>query len=129
MTTYARVVDQALERARQVKPDGAIEPALTTAHFQEELEALVQARKNLHDPEKQTTYAAIETAVRNKFYKCLVSLLGSWLPFCANAEVSHLLRSMIVVSVISGIYSILFWLLRITVWLGATTGDGACLQR
>ena len=59
-----------LARARDVKPNGGIEPALTTADFEGEIEALGQ--KSQGAPNRE--YAAIETACRNIFYDLLVGL-------------------------------------------------------
>ena len=59
-----------LASARDVKPNGGIEPALTTADFEGEIEAIGQ--KSQGAPNRE--YAAIETACRNIFYDLLVRL-------------------------------------------------------
>ena len=57
-----------LASARDVKPNGDIEPALTTADFEGEIKAIGQ--KSHGAPNRE--YAAIETACRNIFYDLLV---------------------------------------------------------
>lgn len=59
-----------LANARGVKPNGGIEPALTTADFKGEIKAIGQ--KSQGGPNRE--YAAIETACRNIFYNLLVRL-------------------------------------------------------
>ena len=59
-----------LASARDVKPDGGIEPALTTADFEGEIEAIGQRSQGAPNRD----YAAIETACRNIFYDLLVRL-------------------------------------------------------
>lgn len=59
-----------LASARDVKPNGGIEPALTTADFEGEIKAIGQ--KSQGAPNRE--YAAIETACRNIFYDLLVRL-------------------------------------------------------
>ena len=59
-----------LASARDVKPNGGIEPALTIADFEGEIEAFGQ--KSQGAPNRE--YAAIETACRNIFYDLLVRL-------------------------------------------------------
>lgn len=57
-----------LASARDVKPNGGIEPALTTADFKGGIKAIGQ--KSQGSPNRE--YAAIETACRNIFYDLLV---------------------------------------------------------
>ena len=59
-----------LASARGVKPNGGIEPALTTADLKGEIKAIGQ--KSQRAPNRE--YAAIETACRNIFYNLLVRL-------------------------------------------------------
>lgn len=58
-----------LAKAQKVKPDGGVEPALTT----QELEGGVD-KIGKHNGATNKDYAAIETACRNIFYALLVRL-------------------------------------------------------
>ena len=59
-----------LARAQEIKPDGGVEPALTTQDFENGIEDLGK-----QDEASNKDYAAIETACRNIFYALLVRLL------------------------------------------------------
>ena len=58
-----------LSEAQNIKPDGGVEPALTTQNFQGGVEEF----GNTNGPFNRD-YAAIETACRNIFYALLVRL-------------------------------------------------------
>ena len=58
-----------LARARDFKPDGVIEPALTSQDFEGGIEEIGQQSHGSINRK----YAAIETACRNIFYDLLVS--------------------------------------------------------
>lgn len=58
-----------LAKAQEVKPDGGVEPALTTQDFEGGVEEV--GKQNVAS---NKDYAAIETACRNIFYALLVRL-------------------------------------------------------
>ena len=58
-----------LAKSQEVKPDGGVEPALTTQDFEGDIE---QIGKRCAASNRD--YAAIETACRNIFYALLVRL-------------------------------------------------------
>lgn len=62
-------VKKLLRRAREIKPAGGIEPALTTQDFGTDLDEV----KALSQSPLNRSYAAIETACRNTFYDLLAS--------------------------------------------------------
>lgn len=70
---YADVIDSCLDKAKAVKPQASIEPALTFLDLKEQIQDLGRIRGHRKDETKQPHYAAIETAFRNSFYELLVS--------------------------------------------------------
>ena len=58
-----------LAKAQKIKPDGGVEPALTTQELGESIEEF-----GTRNTVSNKDYAAIETACRNIFYALLVSL-------------------------------------------------------
>ena len=58
-----------LAKAQDVKPDGGVEPALTSLEFDGGIEEIGK-----QDGASNKDYAAIETACRNIFYALLVRL-------------------------------------------------------
>lgn len=68
---FTSVIKKLLTRARAIKSDGGIEPALTAQNLAEGLKELEQ--KLLGSVNHK--YAAIETACRNIFYHLLVRSL------------------------------------------------------
>ncbi len=67
---FTAIFKRLLASARDVKPNGGIEPALTTADFKGEIKEIGQKPQGAPNRE----YAAIETACRNIFYDLLVRL-------------------------------------------------------
>ncbi|KAF6221845.1 hypothetical protein HO133_001813 [Letharia lupina] len=94
-----------LAKAQKVKPDGGVEPALTT----QELEGGVD-KIGKHKGATNKDYAAIETACRNIFYALLASTSIEGPPF---GEVWNLLD---IISILSDLEicepSLLFWLVE-----------------
>ena len=66
---YASAIRELLAKAQEVKPDGGLEPALTTQDFEGGVEEIGK-----HNGAFNKNYAAIETACRNIFYALLVRL-------------------------------------------------------
>lgn len=64
-----------LAKAQKIKPDGGVEPALTTLQFEGGIEEFGKQDGTFHKD-----YAAIETACRNIFYALLVRLSESCNP-------------------------------------------------
>lgn len=56
-----------LAKAQEVKPDGGVEPALTSQEFEGDIEEIGK-----QNGASNKDYAAIETACRNIFYALLV---------------------------------------------------------
>lgn len=73
MDTYAAAIVELLDRARVVKPNTHIEPALTASDFGGGIEEIGQLSNDSFVANSQAHYAAIETACRNIFYDLLVS--------------------------------------------------------
>jgi hypothetical protein len=72
---YTTELRKLLTRAKTVKANGEIEPALTIADFEGGIEDLRKLSESGITANNQTHYAAIETACRNKFYDLLVGQL------------------------------------------------------
>ena len=72
---YTVAIKGALAKARETKPLGEIDPALTSQDLEECIQNIFSAsRKGLSTSgEARTNYAAIETACRDIFYNLLVS--------------------------------------------------------
>ena len=66
---FATAIQKLLARARQVKPEGGVEPVLTAQEFGEDLAEIRKQSQILLN----RNYAAIETACRNIFYALLAS--------------------------------------------------------
>ena len=66
---YTSAIRKLLAKAQEVKPDGGLEPALTTQEFEGGVEEIGK-----HNGAFNKNYAAIETACRNIFYALLVRL-------------------------------------------------------
>ncbi|KAL9593531.1 MAG: hypothetical protein Q9219_007510 [cf. Caloplaca sp. 3 TL-2023] len=62
-----------LERARTIKPEGGIEPALTYSTFNGDVENITKRSESRGSANAQDHYAAPETACRNIFYHLLAS--------------------------------------------------------
>ena len=62
-----------LERSNKLKPDGGIEPALTSTSFSGNVETIIRGAEGGITANAQDHYAALETACRNIFYDLLVS--------------------------------------------------------
>lgn len=63
-----------LDKASEVKPDGNIEPPLTEADLGERIWHLnIENSSDATGHGEQTSYAAVETAFREKFYDLIVS--------------------------------------------------------
>lgn len=70
---YRRHVDNLLLRAAQVKPDKQIEPPLSESHLGESTWRLLpEDGKAIEHLSPQTRLAAVEIALREKFYHVLV---------------------------------------------------------
>ncbi len=61
-----------LERSNELKPNGGIEPALTSTSFNGDLETIIRRAEGGITANAQDHYAALETACRNIFYDLLV---------------------------------------------------------
>ncbi|KAL8843016.1 MAG: hypothetical protein Q9176_002319 [Flavoplaca citrina] len=62
-----------LERSNKLKPDGGIEPALTSTSFNGNVETIIRGAEGGITANAQDHYAALETACRNIFYDLLAS--------------------------------------------------------
>ena len=62
-----------LERSKTIKPDGGIEPPLTSATFNGDVETIIKRAGHGASLNTQDHYAALETACRNIFYDLLAS--------------------------------------------------------
>ena len=71
--TYTAAIVELLDRARVVKTDACIEPALTASDFGGGIEEIGRLSNDSFVANSQAHYAAIETACRNIFYDLLVS--------------------------------------------------------
>ncbi|KAL8861485.1 MAG: hypothetical protein Q9178_002009 [Gyalolechia marmorata] len=60
-----------LERSNELKPNGGIEPALTSTSFNGDLETVIRRAEGGITANAQDHYAALETACRNIFYDLL----------------------------------------------------------
>ena len=66
---FTATIRSLLSKAQEVKPNGGVEPALTTQDFEGAIEEFGK-----QDGAANQDYAAIETACRNIFYVLLVRL-------------------------------------------------------
>lgn len=64
---FTTTIRDLLAKAQDIKPDGGLEPALTTQEFEGGIEELTK-----QDGTSNKEYASIETACRNIFYALLV---------------------------------------------------------
>ena len=71
--TLTVALQDLLRRAEEIKPDGGIEPALTSASFNGDVEAITKRAEGGILTNPQDHYAALETACRNIFYQLLAS--------------------------------------------------------
>lgn len=71
--TFTESLTELLKRARTIKPNGAIEPALTSATFGGDVENIAKRAELGRTVNTQDHYAALETACRNIFYNLLAS--------------------------------------------------------
>lgn len=70
--TYSVAIENLLERARNVKVNPSIEPALNASDFAGDIEEFGKLSNGSFLANNQAHYAAIETACRNIFYDLLV---------------------------------------------------------
>ena len=72
---YSVAIKSALDKAREAKPLGEIDPALASQDLEECIEDIELAGRRGFSTsvEARTNYAAIETACRDIFYYLLVS--------------------------------------------------------
>ncbi|KAL8871270.1 MAG: hypothetical protein Q9174_002863 [Haloplaca sp. 1 TL-2023] len=66
-------LEDLLKKAEEIKPDGGIEPALTSTSFNGDVEAITKRAEGGILTNPQDHYAALETACRNIFYQLLAS--------------------------------------------------------
>ena len=66
---FATRIRNLLAKAQEFKPDGGVDPALTTKELGGDIEEFGK-----RDPVSNKDYAAIETACRDIFYSLLVRL-------------------------------------------------------
>ena len=66
---YTSSIKKLLAKAREIKPEGGVEPVLTTQDFGKGLDEI----KERSQGPSNRNYAAIETACRNIFYDLLAS--------------------------------------------------------
>lgn len=71
--TYSVAIKSLLDRARNVKVNPGIEPALNALDFAGDIEDIGKLSNGSFLANNQAHYAAIETACRNIFYDLLVS--------------------------------------------------------
>lgn len=71
--SYRDALKQLLKKARDVKPGGAIEPALTSGDLGGDIESLGKGSGSSFITKPLSHYAAIETACRDIFYDLVVS--------------------------------------------------------
>ncbi|KAL8674132.1 MAG: hypothetical protein Q9168_001469 [Polycauliona sp. 1 TL-2023] len=62
-----------LQRSNKLKPDGGIEPVLTSTSFSGDVESIIRRAEGGITVNAQDQYAALETACRNIFYDLLAS--------------------------------------------------------
>lgn len=70
--TYSLAFNNLLDRARNVKVNPSIEPALNASDFAGDIEEIGKLSNGSFLANSQAHYAAIETACRNIFYGLLV---------------------------------------------------------
>ncbi|KAL8738832.1 MAG: hypothetical protein Q9181_000436 [Wetmoreana brouardii] len=71
--TLTASLTELLKRAQEIKPDGGIKPALSSASFNGDVEAITKRAEGGITVNPQDYYAALETACRNIFYELLAS--------------------------------------------------------
>lgn len=71
--TFTGSLTELLNRAIAIKPNGGIEPALTSATFNGDVEKITRRTDKRTSANTQDHYAALETACRNIFYNLLAS--------------------------------------------------------
>jgi len=70
---YRRLIESLLSKADELKPDKQIEPPLTETDFGDSAWHIEGSDANVLKREnQQASYAAVETAFREKFYDLLV---------------------------------------------------------
>jgi len=69
---YSDAIDRWLAKADNVKQQAGVEPALIAADFLDEIDEIGKIRHESGVSTQQAQYAAIETALRDKFYELLV---------------------------------------------------------
>ena len=69
---YSDAIKRWLDKAESIKQQPNIEPALIAADFLKEVEEIGKIRHESGVSTQQAHYAAIETALRDKFYELLV---------------------------------------------------------
>ncbi|KAL8953932.1 MAG: hypothetical protein Q9222_000219 [Ikaeria aurantiellina] len=67
-------LEDLLARSKEIKPDGGIEPTLTSTNFNGDVEKITRHLELGVAPNAQDHYAALETACRNIFYDLLASI-------------------------------------------------------
>lgn len=110
MSTYRQALQELLTEARNAKPNGGIEPAITPSDFNGAIESLGRRSGSKFLTSPQSHYAAIETACRDIFY----DLVGSTpVEDTGFSEVWNLLD---IISILSDTEqcepSLIFWLLE-----------------
>ena len=77
--TYSVAISNLLDKARNVKVNSSIEPALNASDFTGGIEDIRKLSNGSFLSNGQAHYAAIETACRNIFYDLLVRRFLFWL--------------------------------------------------
>ncbi|KAI4174108.1 MAG: hypothetical protein LQ343_002554 [Gyalolechia ehrenbergii] len=99
-----------LERSRRIKPDGGIEPPLTSASLDGDVERISKRAEGSVLVNAQDHYAALETACRNIFYNLLASTS------IEDASFSQIWNLLDIISVLSDISlcepGLVFWLVE-----------------
>ncbi|MCJ1385978.1 hypothetical protein MMC17_009103 [Xylographa soralifera] len=93
--TYARSIQLWLRKAKHVKHQSSIEPALPISDFDEQVQDIASIRKRASINSQQAHYAAIETAIRSIFYDILASTSLNQPSFC---EIWNLFDIVVIVS-------------------------------
>ncbi|MCJ1401490.1 hypothetical protein MMC11_004704 [Xylographa trunciseda] len=93
--TYAKSIQLWLRKAKHVKHQSSIEPALPISEFDEQLQNIASIRNHTNVNSQQAHYAAIETAIRNIFYDILASTSIDQPSFC---EIWNLFDIVVIVS-------------------------------
>ncbi|MCJ1281246.1 hypothetical protein MMC26_000564 [Xylographa opegraphella] len=71
--TYGTSIQLSLKKAKNVKHQSSIEPALPISEFDEQVQNIARIREDTSINSQQVHYAAIETAIRSIFYDILAS--------------------------------------------------------